>query len=291
MLTTSPVLALFDPQYDTTLSADASSYGLGAVLLQRQPGGQLKPVAYISRSMTATEQLYAQIEKEALALMWVCERFSDYLIGLKFHIHTDHKPLVPLFSTKQLDELPLRVQRFRLRMLRYHFTISHLPRKDLVIADMPSDSDLLFYRETSVFVDAVVQSLPATDAQLERIKREQEQDDVCKQFIVYCRDGWPEKHELTGAIRPYYPVKTEIAVANGLLLRGSRLIIPASMRLEILDKIHTGHQGITRCSERARQSVWWPGLSRQLEELVKNCITCVKAQKQRAQPLVTTTFP
>ena len=56
MLTTTPVLALFDPQYDTTLSADASSYGLGAVLLQRQPGGQLKPVAYISRSMTATEQ-------------------------------------------------------------------------------------------------------------------------------------------------------------------------------------------------------------------------------------------
>ena len=142
-----------------------------------------------------------------------------------------------------------------------------------------------------MFVDAVVQSLPASDAQLERIKREQEQDDVCKQIIVYCRDSWPEKHELTGAIRPYYPVKTEIAVANGLLLRGSRLIIPASMRLEILDKIHTGHQGITKCRERARQSVWWPGLSRQLEELVKNCITCVKAQKQRAQPLVTTTFP
>ena len=223
MLTTTPVLALFDPQYDTTLSADASSYGLGAVLLQRQPGGQLKPV---SRSMTATEQRYAQIEKEALAPTWACERFSDYLIGLKFHIHTDHNPLVPLFSTKRLDELPLRVQRFRLRMLRYHFTISHIPGKDLVIADMlsraptstPSDSDLLFYRETSVFVDAVVQSVPASDAQLERIKREQEQDDVCKQIIVYCRDSWPEKHELTGAIRPYYPVKTEIAVANGLLL-------------------------------------------------------------------------
>ena len=285
MLITTPVLALFDPQYDTTLSADASSYGLGAVLLQRQPGGQRKPVAYVSRSMTATEQRYAQIEKEALALTWACERFSDYLIGLKFYIHTDHKPLVPLFSTKRLEGLSLRVQRFRLRMLRYHFTISHIPGKDLVIADMlsraptstPSDSDLLFYKETSVFVDAVVQSISASDAQLERIKREQ--DDVCKQIIVYCRDSWPEKHELTGAIRPYYPVKTEIAVANGLLLRGSRLIIPASMRLEILDKIHTGHQGITKCRERARQSVWWPGLSRQLEELVKNCITCVKAQK------------
>ena len=63
------------------------------------------------------------------------------------------------------------------------------------------------------------------------------------------------------------------------------------MRLEILDKIHTGHQGITKCRERARQSVWWPGLSTQLEELVKTCPECVKAQKQRAQPLVTSTFP
>ena len=67
--------------------------------------------------MNTTKQQYAQIEQEASALTWACERFSDYLIGLKFHIHMDHKPLVPLFSMKRLEELPLRVQRFRLRML------------------------------------------------------------------------------------------------------------------------------------------------------------------------------
>ena len=116
-LVSSPVLALFDPNHETVVSADASSYGLGAVLLQRQPSGELKPVAYISRSMSPTEQRYAQIEKEALAFTWACERLSDYLLGMKFHIHTDHKPLVPLFSTKHLEELPIRVQRFRLRMM------------------------------------------------------------------------------------------------------------------------------------------------------------------------------
>ena len=104
VLVSSPVLALFDPNCETVVSADASSYGLGAVLLQKQQE-ELKPIAYISRSLTPTEQRYAQIEKEALAFTWACERFSDYLLRLTFRIQTDHKPLVPLFSLKNLDEL------------------------------------------------------------------------------------------------------------------------------------------------------------------------------------------
>ena len=293
MLSASPILALFDPHLDTVVSADASSFGLGAVLLQRHPEGQMKPVAYISRSMTPTEQRYAQIEKEALALTWACERFSDYLIGLVFHIQTDHKPLVPLFSSKTLEELPLRVQRFRLHMLRYQFIISHILGKELVIADMlsraptntPTGADHVLHQEANIFINTMIQRLPATDEQLEEIKRQQEEDVVCNQIKRYCREGWPAKQEVAGAVQPYYSVSAEISIANGLLLRGNRIIIPASMRLSMLDKVHTGHQGVTKCRERARQSIWWPGLSRQLDELVKNCPECSKAQKQRAHNL------
>ena len=95
VLTVSQILALFDPNLETVLSPDASSHGLGAVLLQRQVSGELQPVAYISRAMTATEKRYAQIEKEVLAFTWACEQLGYYLTGLKFHIQTDHKPLVP----------------------------------------------------------------------------------------------------------------------------------------------------------------------------------------------------
>ena len=76
-ISTRPVLALYDPSKPTTVSVDASSFGLGAVLVQEQDNGERRPVAYASRSMTPTEQRYAQIEKEALAITWACDRFAD----------------------------------------------------------------------------------------------------------------------------------------------------------------------------------------------------------------------
>ena len=90
------MLALFDSNLETTVSSDASSFGLGAILLQTQQDGLRHPVAYISQEMNSTEQCYAQIEKEALGLTWACECFSDYLIGMTFHCETDYKPLIPL---------------------------------------------------------------------------------------------------------------------------------------------------------------------------------------------------
>ena len=85
--------------------------------------------------MTPTETRYAQIEKEALSVTWACDRFAEYLIGMEFEVQTDHKPLVLLLRTKELEDLPPRILRFRLRLMRYQFSIYHVPGKDLTIAD------------------------------------------------------------------------------------------------------------------------------------------------------------
>ena len=294
----SPVLALFDPQRKTTVSADASSFGLGAVLLQMQADGQQRPVAYASRSMTPTEQRYAQIEKEALAITWACDRFADFLVGLVFHIETDHKPLVPLLGAKRLDELPLRVQRFRMRMLRYHFTISHVPGSNLIVADAlsrapepESHTHDSLQHEVEAYVDATFSSIPATEARMEQIRQHQEEDPVIRHIKQYCQTGWPVLAATPSVVKPYRYVAGELTVERGLLMRGSRVVIPASLRVDILDKLHAGHQGITKCRERAKHSVWWPGLSRQLEETVKSCRECAKNTPLRPEPLIPSQLP
>ena len=134
------VLALYEPDRESRVSADALSYGLGAILRQKQLDGKWKPIAYISRSMTETELRYAQFEK--VAVTWACERLSQYLVGTTFEVETDHKPLVPLLSTKNLADLPLCLQRFRLRMMRYKFSIRHVSGKKLNTADFLSRSPL-----------------------------------------------------------------------------------------------------------------------------------------------------
>ena len=298
-LSNSPVLALYNPTSDTVVSADASSYGLGAVVMQKQPDHQWKPIAYASRSLTPTEEKYAQIEKEALGITWACERFSEYLVGMCFKVETDHKPLVSLLGAKNLEDLPVRIQRFRMRLMRFTFTISHTPGKDLTIADMlsraptfcASKADKQFCQETEMFVNAITTNLPATTQYLSEIARKQDEDESCSQVKQFCKIGWPKQQKIPDSLKSYHLVSAELSVHNNLLLRGSRIVIPLTLQQDMLKKLHEGHQGITKCRLRAKQSMWWPGLNKQLERLVNDCSICCKERVQHAEPLMPTRFP
>ena len=98
-----PVRQYYDTK-EILVSADASKAGLGAVLLQKTDESWL-PVAYASRAMREEETRYAQIEKEALAIQFACQRVDQYLYGQTFKVETDHKPFVSIF-TKPLSDCP-----------------------------------------------------------------------------------------------------------------------------------------------------------------------------------------
>ena len=192
------------------MAADASSYGLGAVLSQIQSDGTSRAVAYGSCSLTSTEVKYAQIEKESLAITYACKRFSDYLIGKPFHIFTDYKPLVSLLGSKPLDSLPPRVQHFRMRLMRFTYTISYVPGKNLTVADTlsrapvtsPTSEEMQFSSSVEAYFSLVLQGLPATEKQLEQIQQAQKQDSVCCKLIKYCQEGWPQKNLIPGPVKP-----------------------------------------------------------------------------------------
>ena len=287
---------VYSPKAPTKVSADASSYGLGAVLLQKVKE-EWRPVAYASRSMTSTEKNYAQIEKEALAVTWSCDKFACYILGRHFEIETDHKPLVPLLSNKNLESLPPRILRFRLRLARYDYMIQHVPGKLLYTAGTLSRSpvagvnSLLLQDEVESFIETVTDCLPASTNQLKVYKEAQDKDTTCSRVKEYCLSSWPKKERVELELIPYWKERSYFTLKDGLLLHGTRIVIPASLREETMDKIHTGHQGIERCRLRVRNSVWWPRVTQEMTEKIQHCPVCAKEAVPRKEPLMVSPLP
>ena len=173
--------------------------------------------------------------------------------------------------------MPTRIQRFRMRLMRYSYQIVHVPGKDLTTADTLSRAPLhrsltkdekQLNEDLNLYVSHVVECLP-----------------------TLCSEGWPEKHHLHCSLQPYWQYRAEITVQKGILMKDDRVIIPSALRLDVLDKIHTGHQGIQKCCKRAKSGVWWPNLSKQIEDLVREFPTCIKTKTNRAGPMIPSQLP
>ena len=263
-------LAYYDPNRPTIVSSDASSYGLGGVLMQEDKEGKRRPIAYVSRTMTDAERRYAQIEKELLGVVWTCERFARYLVGLNnFKIITDHKPLVPIINDKELDIVPIRCQRLLIRLMRYHGKATHVPGKSLVLADQLSRKPIVrkegkdeLEEEVEAYVQCIMNTMPASQPKMQQIAEESSKDPVIKKTRLMIENGWPDVHKISQEIKEMYHVRGNLSIVDDIIMYGNRLVIPKSMQEEMLERIHRGHHGITKSRMRAQEAVWWPGISK-----------------------------
>ena len=123
LLTSAQTLAHFNPLAETCVVTDASPYGLGAVIVQKQDCGNFRPVSYASRTLTEVERRYSQVERESLAIYFGIQRFKLYLYGLSFEVITDHKPLVSLFSPNAKP--PPRIERWIMRLAPFTFHVTY----------------------------------------------------------------------------------------------------------------------------------------------------------------------
>lgn len=293
MASNAPVLRYYDPALPLTLSVDASSKGLGAVILQN---GQ--PIAYASRALTAAQQNYAQIEKETLAVVFGCTKFHDYCYARRVEVETDHKPLQAIFN-KPLYQAPSRLQRFLLAVQKYDLHVTYKPGKFMWLADTLSRAYLketpsdLIVDEAEVNMIHPRNFLPVSKEKYELFQTETAKDSVLTELQQVVQSGWPDhKDNIPVTLREYWNFRDEIICIDGLLYKGAKLIVPKALHSSMLDKIHESHLGIVKCKARAREVFYWPGMSSQIEDIVARCTVCAEhAKGNNKEPMIPVDIP
>ena len=277
----SPILAIYKPDKELVLENDASEYGLGSALLQ---SGQ--PIGYASRSLTDTERRWAQIEKELLAVVFGLEKFEHYTYGRHVSVITDHQPLVSIVQ-KPLAAAPKRLQSLLLRAQKFNFTLSYKPGTAIPLADTLSRAPLSEKPSTDLIPVNSVDFLPVKSSCLQMIRDETLKDNSLTTLKTIITSGWPQsKSSLPMSVAPYFDYRDELTIQDGIILRGERIVIPHKARAEMKKKIHAGHMGINSCLRRAREVIFWPGMSSEIRQLIESCDICATfADRQSPETL------
>ena len=130
--------------------------------------------------------------------------------------------------------------------------------------------------------------LPISEPQLREIQAETAQDDALQQLKKLIVSGWPDtKQEVPVCLHPYFAVRDELSVQDGLIFKRQRCVIPVSLRARIKEKLHGAHTGIQSCLRRAREAVYWPGMNSDLTDYISKCDICSSHQSSYArEPLI-----
>ena len=280
ILASTQVLVHYNSKYPLRLAVDASAYGVGAVISHIMPNGEERPTAFASRTLSKSERNYAQLEKEALALVFGVKKFHKFLYGRKFTLVTDHKPLTTILHPQKTTP-PLaaaRLQRWALLLSAYQYTIEFRSTGQHANADGLSrlpikgvpgeESDV---EATALFNLGQVDNLPLTSAQLRTATRN---DPILGKVLQHTKEGWKTIHSQDHALQPYSRRSTELSVEGDCVLWGTRVIIPEKYRRQVLDELHLGHSGMSRMKALARSYVWWPEMDEDIKNMVKACLPC-----------------
>lgn len=286
-------LGYFESTAETKLITDASPVGLGAVLIQ-EIKGENRVICYISRSLTDTERRYSQTEKEALAIVWACERLHMYLYATDFILLTDHKPLECIYSDKSTGRASARIHRWVLRLQSYRFKVVYIPGRDNIADSLsrllePKEGNPQTSTDDSdnyirfVAINATPNAL--TTKEIERASAEDEEISEIREIIK--TNQW---HKLSN--KKLLPIKDELTCVGMLVLRGTRILIPTSLRDRVLELAHEGHPGIVAMKRNLRTKVWWTGLDRDAEKFCRTCHSCqLVSTPEKPEPMKLTEIP
>ena len=292
-LTVAPVLSYFDINKPTRLCTDASRHGLGFIL-QQNTAGTWNLIQAGSRFLSDTEARYAVIELEMLAVCWAISKCKLFLSGLQhFTVITDHNPLIPIINNHRLDEIENpRLQRLKTKMMAYNLTaqwlkgasnnapdaLSRHPVWDPQPADNLAERDVHNNLEMSFTELRAIRETHNEDSEglrLQELRKHAEQDEEYQLLRTFILDGFPkQRKQLPESCRRYWNVHQQLSLDDDLIVYGCRLLIPTTMRHQVLTNLHEAHQGALRTKQRARLTIYWPGLDNDIDNIILNCQQC-----------------
>ena len=184
------------------------------------------------------------------------------MFRLKILIENDHKPLKTTLA-KPISEASLRIQRFTLNLQKYDFDIHYTPGKLMILADTLSRATqkdttrTIPENETTTYIHSVVHHLPTSDEMLKKIKNGTSLDPIMQAISKYLSHDWPnEIHKVETPVHPYYKIRNELSEYEGLLLKGSSIVIPITLRKRMKQILHIGRLDIERTKVNARGTMY-----------------------------------
>lgn len=310
-LTSETVMAYFDKTKETELITDASPSGLSAILTQKVPGSDERHVvAYVSRALSDVERRYSQTEREALAIVWAIERLHIYLYGGHFKLITDCKP-VELILTNPKSRPPARIERWNLRLQDYDFEVSYTKGIDnpsdflsrhLPVNDHTEDKHfqtiadnyvcfLTHHAIPKAMTLPEIQQATMVDPTLKFLKN---LITTGKWHLIDSIDIQSNPNINLANLKAFQKIKTELTLNehDGIILRGSRIVLPECLRLKAIRIAHEGHQGLVKTKKLLREKVWYPGIDKLAKHTVDTCILCqANGPNSHPEPFRMTTLP
>ena len=216
-------MAYYNPRKEMVLQTDASTKGLGACLLQDE-----KPIYFASKALTKSQRGYVVIKIESLAVAWAVEKFHHFLYGCHFTLETDQKPL-EAFLSRSLNQATPRLQHILIRTLPYNFTVHYIPGPKNQLADCLSrlgqQKDAIKLPKLHVYQ---ISQLRARSDKLPELREATQADDELALLKHTIMSGWPSTiKEMPPSLQPYWMFCEELTIEDGLILKGTRIVIPS----------------------------------------------------------------
>jgi hypothetical protein len=157
------------------------------------------------------------------------------------------------------------------------------------------DREEIFLTDTEKEIEQInmFETVPIKKSSMEELQAATRDDADMLTLMSVIQAGWPEeRHRLPLCVQPFFPFKEELSTQNGVIFKGERVVVPEGQREKILHLLHQAHTGVQGCLRRARETVYWPGLTKDIEQLVGLCDTCQTYQKsQTREPMITHPIP